>query len=116
MLLSGANNEFGGSNTIGGTTAGAMTCGDGLIVALEPIQGRVVWSRTFDGTFTARDCRPQCPYHGRCPPVDDDELTAMALDSHGHVLMGLALFDRVGAGIRPQASVRRLSVPAPTHP
>jgi hypothetical protein len=52
-----------------------------------------------------------CFEHGPCPPVDDDEVSAMALDSRGHVFLGLGLFDRNGSRAHLDASVRRLLLP-----
>jgi hypothetical protein len=43
--------------------------------------------------------------------VDNDWLSAMTIDSRGRVFVGLALLDRDGAGVRSDASIRRLTIP-----
>ena len=95
-----------------GTTGDVTTCQNGFIVALDPVEGRVVWSSTFDGTASAPNCRYECPYHARCPLIDDDDLSAMALDPTGRMFVGLVLLDGKGFGARFRSSIR--SLPAPT--
>jgi hypothetical protein len=98
-----------------GTTGDVTTCQNGFIVALDPVEGRVVWSSTFDGTASAPNCRYECPYHARCPFIDDDELTALALDPTGRMFVGLVLLDGRGFGARFRASIRSLLVPTMTR-
>jgi len=97
-----------------GTTGDVTSCQNGFIVALDPVEGHVVWSSTFDGTASAPDCRYECPYHARCPFIDNDDLTALALDPTGRMFVGLVLLDGRGFGARFRATIRRLSVPTMT--
>jgi hypothetical protein len=101
--------------------AGSMndrgSCRDGFFVAIDALNGRPVWSRRFDGTYTARRCYPRnCSYHSvHCAPVDNDDVSGLALGSKGHVFVGLSLLDLNGGVAHFHGSVRRLFVPDVSH-
>ena len=92
-----------------GSVSDPTECENGFVVELDPADGRAVWSRTFDGTFQAKDCTPCHDCHG-CPAIDNDELTAMAVDPKGRVLVSLGLIDGHGVHAHLHASVRRLAL------
>ena len=105
--------QFGSPGLViaGGSTEGTKTCEDARIVALDTETGTVVWSKTFDGTFVAKyGCVTDSESPGPGPPIDNDELGSMVIDTRGRILAGITLTNRTSAGVRSFGSLRRLSV------
>ena len=94
----------------GGATRDVRSCGNALVVALDPLTGAQVWSRTFDGTLVAKTCHVDAEAEGPGPPIDDDEFGAMAIDAEGRLLVGLALVNRTATGVHTMGSIRRVTV------
>jgi hypothetical protein len=94
----------------GGTTRDAHSCGNALVVALDPLTGSQVWSRSFDGTRFSKECEVNYDVPGPAPPIDDDDVGAMTTDGDGGLFVGLVLTNQPATGARTIGSIRRLSV------
>ena len=82
-----------GNVVAGGRLRNAGSCYDVAVVELDGRTGTTVSERTLDGTATATKCDlPQDvePCRGRCPftraGIDQDTLTALAIDPFGRVV------------------------------
>jgi len=94
----------------GGTTRDVRSCGNAFVVALDPMTGSEVWSRTFDGTRVSRECEANYDQPGPRAPIDDDDVGAMTTDVYGRLFVGLVLTNQTATGARTIGSIRRLSV------
>jgi hypothetical protein len=94
----------------GGATRDVHSCGNALVVALDPITGSQIWSRTFDGTRVSKECEANYDLPGPRPPIDDDDVAAMTTDVNGSLLIGLVLTNQTATGARTIGSIRRLTV------
>jgi outer membrane protein assembly factor BamB len=92
-----------------GYTTRATTCRDGLAIAMDAATGTPAWSRRVDGTLTSQLCHPGCEM-GFCPVVDRDEITALAVDPIGRVIVAGSWVNRGEPSPRGSGFVRQLNV------
>jgi hypothetical protein len=90
-----------------GYVANGANCEDGLVVSLDPTSGTVAWSKTFDGTFVARDC--SFCFSEFCPPVDNDFVNAVAIDPDGPIVVDVQVLNRLRDRAREQWLVERIA-------
>jgi outer membrane protein assembly factor BamB len=74
-----------------GSSSTPTTCTDGFVVALDRASGAPRWSRTFDGSFATADCHPPLPGDGPPDPVDDDDVSGLAVDGAGRIVIAGSL-------------------------